>query len=467
MDDQEKARLAQALKARLDVKQGPVPAGIGGRDSARLDLTPFAVAACASNSRVRPHIDEGLGHAERAWDEHAGSLPLMHHPALMTLPLDQAEYACKLAGIIAAAEQAPAARACLGDIVHDGWRRVWQTVHPAGSVSLERFRLAHPAEAGEDPDHELVVLAWYADLCGRPVEDTPLWNDLQQSMLRAAYRVNREAADLTPTRRNQYQAGLRYHDLWYHAVSAGKDVAPDPQRVELVRDLMNHDVTFSPGAADIWHASFSLAGRQADLDDESAVTLLAMLLALCDRRAEETIVEGGVPHAAGVGAESREVGNPPAQLAAAQREVHRLERELRRAGTRLRAREAENSRLMSIVAAKDEVEPEIQYTVHVLEDKVLVAGGHEALARNLQPWLPNGIVIPTNGKESLDPAVLAAARLVVVLTSYISHAFSGKVVGEAHKRDIPVLPLQWRSPKHILQEIERALAAQSGKQHHS
>jgi hypothetical protein len=122
--------------------------------------------------------------------------------------------------------------------------------------------------------------------------------------------------------------------------------------------------------------------------------------------------------------------------------------------------------LLGILAAKEDAEPEIQYTVHPIADKVLVAGGHETLSRNLQPWLPNGIVIPTNGKESLDPAVLTAARLVVVLTSYISHAFSGKVVGEAHKRDIPVLPLQWRSPKHILQEIERALAAQSGQQHH-
>jgi hypothetical protein len=49
---------------------------------------------------------------------------------------------------------------------------------------------------------------------------------------------------------------------------------------------------------------------------------------------------------------------------------------------------------------------------------------------------------------------------VVVLTSYISHAFSGKVINEAHKRDLPVLMLEWRSAKHILQEIDRALAAQ-------
>ena len=113
------------------------------------------------------------------------------------------------------------------------------------------------------------------------------------------------------------------------------------------------------------------------------------------------------------------------------------------------------------------MEPEIQYTVHPIADKVLVAGGHETLSRNLQAWLPNGIFIPTNGKESLDPAVLSTVRLVIVLTSYISHAFSGKVVAEAHKRDVPILPLQWRSSKHILQEVERALAVQSEQQHHT
>ena len=466
MDDQEKARLAQALKARLDADQGPVPVAASGRGKSYLDLTPFAVAACGMNSRVRPHIDEGLRHADRAWDERAGSLPLVHHPALMTLPVGQAEYACKLAGLVAVARQAEAARTCLGDILHDGWRRVWQAPRAGGSVSLERFRQTHPAERHEDPDAELVVLVWYADLCGAPVEDTPLRRELEQSILRTAYRMNLEAAGLNPTRRNQYEAALRYHDLWYGAVSTGKDGALCPERVELVRDLLNRDATFSPGAADVWHASFSLAGRQTDLDDASAITLLAMLLALGERHEEAAAVAGGVPREAGIAAENPESDSFRMQVAAAQREAHRLEGELRRVRARLGARDTEISRLLGILAAKEDAEPEIQYTVHPIADKVLVAGGHETLSRNLQPWLPNGIVIPTNGKESLDPAVLTAARLVVVLTSYISHAFSGKVVGEAHKRDIPVLPLQWRSPKHILQEIERALAAQSGQQHH-
>ena len=124
----------------------------------------------------------------------------MRHPALLTLPLDQAEYACQLGGIVAAARQAEGARTCLGDVLHDGWRRVWQVVRAGGSVSLERFRQTHPAEAGEDPDAELVVLAWYADLCGLPVEDTPLRKDLEQVVLRAGYRANREAAALNATR---------------------------------------------------------------------------------------------------------------------------------------------------------------------------------------------------------------------------------------------------------------------------
>jgi hypothetical protein len=142
------------------------------------------------------------------------------------------------------------------------------------------------------------------------------------------------------------------------------------------------------------------------------------------------------------------------------REAHRLTSELDRARDRLSAREAEISRLLGILSARDEPESEVQYTVRSITERILVAGGHETLSRNLQTWLPNSVCIATNGKEDLDLAVLATTRLVVVLTSYISHSFSGKVINEAHKRDLPVLMLDWRSAKHILQEIDRALAAQ-------
>ncbi|HOV50879.1 MAG TPA: hypothetical protein PLZ61_06015, partial [Candidatus Cryosericum sp.] len=303
MDDQEKARLAKALKTRLDADHGPVPAVAVGGDSAHLDLTPFAVAACASSGRVRPHIDEALGHADRAWDAGAGSLPLVHHPALLTLPLDEAEYACKLAGVVAAARQEEAARTCLGDVLRDGWRRVWQALRAGGSISLERFRQTHPAEPGEDPDPELVVLAWYADLCGVPVEDTPLRKDLEQVVLRTGYRANREAAALNATRRNEYETALRYHDLWYRAVQAGKEGVPLRQRVELVQEFMKGDAALSPGVVAIWHASFSLAERQADLEYTSAVTLLAVLLAFGDRHAETATATGSVRPSAGVAAE--------------------------------------------------------------------------------------------------------------------------------------------------------------------
>jgi hypothetical protein len=142
------------------------------------------------------------------------------------------------------------------------------------------------------------------------------------------------------------------------------------------------------------------------------------------------------------------------------REVHRLTGELDRARERLSAREVEISRLTGILAARGAPEPEVQYTVHSITERILVAGGHETLSRNLQTWLPNSVCIATNGKEDLDPTVLSTTRLVVVLTSYISHSFSGKVIGEAHKRDLPVLMLDWRSAKHILQEIDRTLVAQ-------
>jgi hypothetical protein len=162
----------------------------------------------------------------------------------------------------------------------------------------------------------------------------------------------------------------------------------------------------------------------------------------------------------GTSTDGSELRKARADLVVQLREGHRLTGELDRARERLSAREAEISRLTGILAARGGPEPEVQYTVHAIAERVLVAGGHESLSRNLQTWLPNSVCIATNGKEDLDPAVLSTTRLVVVLTSYISHSFSGKVISEAHKRDLPILMLDWRSAKHILQEIDRSLAAQ-------
>jgi len=464
MDENEKARLAQALKAQLAGGQRHGFAIPAVHPYIRPDLAPFAIAACAVNAHLHRHIDDALRLADPTWDAQAAGSMLVRHPALVTLSIEDAVYACKLVGVSLAAQHDQRARACLGEIMRDGWRRAWQAVSAGEIISLERFRTMHPREQQQEPDAELVVLAWYAGVCGVPVAETPLREALDLSLVKALHRLALAAAEIDPAGRSRYDAALRYDQLWWRATGGDSGDRELATRLSAARDLLRQaaqvNQAVSPGPGDVWQTAFLLAGADAGLDDGTAVSMLAGLFALRQVPVTQSPTAYGPTPLVGAPADGEELRRARADLAVQLRETHRLTGELDRARDRLSTREAEISRLMSILSARDEPEAEVQYTVRSITERVLVAGGHETLSRNLQTWLPNSVCIATNGKEDLDPAVLATARLVVVLTSYISHAFSGKVISEAHKRDLPILMLDWRNAKHILQEIDRALAAQ-------
>src|SRR5664280_1483160 len=454
MDETEKAQLAQALKAQLAGGQRPGPVIPSVRPAIRPDLAPFALAACAANAHLHRHIDDALRLADPTWDVQTAGSMLVRHPALVTLSMEDAPYACRLVGVSLAAQHDQRARACLGEIMRDGWRRAWQTVSAGESISLERFRAMHPREQQQEPDAELVALAWYAGVCGVPVAETPLREALDLSLVKALHRLTLAAAEIDPASRSRYDAALRYDQLWWRATGGDRELATRLRAAgDVLRQVTQVDQCGSPGPGDVWQAAFLLAGTDARLDDGTAVSMLAGVFAL----RQVPVIQPPISHEptplVSAPLDGEELRRARVDLAVQLRETHRLTGELDRARDRLSTREAEISRLMGILSARDEPEPEVQYTVRSITERVLVAGGHETLSRNLQAWLPNSFCIATNGKEDLDPAVLATTRLVVVLTSYISHSFSGKVINEAHKRDLPILMLDWRSAKHILQEI--------------
>jgi hypothetical protein len=464
MDENEKARLAQALKAQLAGGQRPGPVIPSVRPAIRPDLTPFALAACAANAHLHRHIDDALRLADPAWDVQAADTMLLHHPALVTLSVEDAEYACRLVGVSVAAQYDQQARACLGEIMRDGWRRAWQTVNAGDSISLERFRTMHPREQQQEPDAELVVLTWYAGICRVPVVESPLREELDLSLVKALHRLTLAAAEIDPASRSRYDAALRYDQLWWRATGGDSGDRELATRLSAARDVLRQvtqvDQCGSPDPGDVWQAAFLLAGTDARLDDGTAVSMLAGVFALRQMPVVQPPISHEPTPLVSTPLDGEELRRARVDLAVQLRETHRLTGDLDRARDRLSTREAEISRLMGILSARDEPEPEVQYTVRSITERVLVAGGHETLSRNLQAWLPNSVCIATNGKEDLDPAVLATTRLVVVLTSYISHSFSGKVINEVHRRDLPVIMLDWRSAKHILQEIDRALTAQ-------
>ncbi|MCX6083521.1 MAG: hypothetical protein NT102_00935 [Caldiserica bacterium] len=464
MDEKEKARLAQSLKEQLAGGQRPGSLMPSVRPSTQPDITPFALAACAANAHLHRHIDDALRLADPTWDAQAAGSVLMRHPALVTLSMEDTSFACRLVGVSVAAQHDQRARACLGEIMRHGWRRAWQTVSVGESISLERFRAMHPREQQQEPDMELVVLSWYAGVCGVPIAETPLREALDHSLVKALHRLTLAAVEIDPASRSRYDAALRYDQLWWRVTREDGGESDLTIRLSAARDLLRQvgqvDQAVSPGPGDVWQAAFLLAGADAKLDDGTTVSMLAGLFALRQVSLTQSPISYEPAPSVGAPADGEELRKARADLVVQLREAHRLTSELDRARDRLSAREAEISRLLGILSARDEPESEVQYTVRSITERILVAGGHETLSRNLQTWLPNSVCIATNGKEDLDLAVLATTRLVVVLTSYISHSFSGKVINEAHKRDLPVLMLDWRSAKHILQEIDRALAAQ-------
>jgi hypothetical protein len=465
VDEAEKERLAQALKGQLAGAKRMGPSVAPVRPPVSPDVTPFAIAACAANPHLHRHIDEALREADPAWDALASGSTLLRHAALTTLSTDEAVYAYRLAGVVLAAAHDLRAHACLEEVVRHGWRRVWQTVSAGESISLERLRELHPGKHLQGLDVELVVLVWYAGVCGVPVAESPVCEALDMSLVRELHHLATTAADVDPAGRSRYNAALRYVCAWRRATHGDSSEQELAARLAGARDVVRQatqmsDAT-SPVQGDVWQAALLLAGADTELDDGTAVSMLAGLFAMRHGSVTEAPVQARSVSADDVEARDEELRRVRADLTLQQREAHRLAGELDRARERLSGREAEISRLMGILSARDEPELEVQYAVRTISERVLVAGGHETLSRNLQAWLPDSVCIATNGKENLDPSVLAGVRLVVVLTSYISHSFSGKVINEAHKRDVPLLLLDWRSAKHILQEIDRALTAQN------
>ncbi|MHB8070507.1 MAG: hypothetical protein ACYDHF_00945 [Candidatus Cryosericum sp.] len=464
MDETEKERLAQALKGHFTGTGRSVPTLAPVHPAVSPDIAPFAIAACVATPHLRQHIDDALRDTDPGWDELAASSALIRHPALLILPTEEAVSAYRLAGVVVASADDLQARACLDEVIRHGWHRVWQTVNGGESISLERFRELHPGDGQQGLDVELVVLVWYAGVRGIPVTESPAREALTMSLVRELHRATVSAAATDKADRSRYDSVIRYASAWHRATYGDTGDHELATRLADAREVLKQ-VTHAPEEtpptqSDIWQSALLLAGANPGLDDGTAVSMLAGLHALRRGSAAKVPVQTTSVSMEEVRASDGKLHLVQSELAAEQREVHRLAGELARARDRLSARDAENSRLMGILAARAEPEPEVQYAVRTINERVLVAGGHETLSRNLQTWLPNSVCISTNGKEDLDRAVLAGVRLVVVLTSYISHSFSGKVIGEAHKRDLPVLLLDWRSAKHILQEIDRALSAQ-------
>jgi len=293
MDEKDKARLAQALKGQLSEVKRPGPVIPAARSLVRPDLTPFALAACAANVHLHHHIDEALRHAEPVWNAQVAGSMLVQHPALMTLPAEEASYAFRLVGVMMAAEHGRQAQSCLGEIVRDGWRRAWQTVTCGENISLERFRAMHPSKARQEPDVEALILTWYAGIRGVMVAESPM-RELDQSLIKELHRLTVEAAEIDPASRSRYLAALRYGHAWWQATAGDSGGEALAIRLNAARDIVSRvthvENTDFPASGDIWSTAFLLAAVDPELDDGTAVSMLVGLSALHHQHAAPSVV---------------------------------------------------------------------------------------------------------------------------------------------------------------------------------
>ena len=163
------------------------------------------------------------------------------------LSAEDAVYACRLVGVSIAAQHDQRARACLGEIMRDGWRRAWQTVSAGDSISLERFREMHPVEQQQELDRELVVLTWYAGICGVQVVETPMREALDHSLVKALHRLTLAMAEIDPASRSRYDAALRYDHVWWRAASGDAGDQALAMRLSAARDILRAGNAGGPG----------------------------------------------------------------------------------------------------------------------------------------------------------------------------------------------------------------------------
>jgi hypothetical protein len=75
--------------------------------------------------------------------------------------------------------------------------------------------------------------------------------------------------------------------------------------------------------------------------------------------------------------------------------------------------------------------------------------------------MPEAAFVPEDGASALDLSVVSGCRMVVVLTSHVSHALADKVADEARRQGVPVVLVGWSNAQRIVSAVQQALSSRS------
>ncbi|MFA4932149.1 MAG: hypothetical protein WC625_04555 [Caldisericia bacterium] len=441
--------------------------------TAVIDLVSAVLFSFASNPATYRRVEALYQRDAQRFGLLASKSPLLGHPLFGRLTGIAAATARHLLGLFVYESVDPAFASSVDRLVERSWHRAWTWVANHERVNVGDFMAANhiPPRTRDELDAECVVLVWQAGRVGRTIVPSPELQALRDSLLSwsvlMALESMRPASPPPPVPHRD--AASYFGAVWSRVVGQGSvgDFARVGARVmELANALLQEQVvSLSSADSDLVQAACdTLAGRAPRSGDEEAALALAWLVAM-----------GQVSRAAHEGDRVEELGAQVQQLREALKtEEHRvaqfaatvtaLERSLRQTNAELASERARVQRRdAEIMGLREQADATARRNVpqdkavSSVEERLLVAGGSQALARRLAAWMPRASFTTEDQMTSLDASMLHGCAAAVILTSHISHAMADAVAAEARRQGIPVILVGWSNTSRIARAVREAL----------
>lgn len=438
-----------------------------------IDLIPAVLFSFASNPGTYRRVDTIYRRDAQRFGSLASKSPLVGHPLFGRLTGIAAATARHLLGLLVYESVDPAFASIVDTLVERSWHHVWTWVANHDQVNVGEFMGANriPPRTRDELDAECVVLVWQARRMRRRIVATTELQALHDSLLSWSVLMaleNIRPASPPPTV-PQRDATTYFTTVWSRVID--KDPVDDLARVGArVTELVNaffqdQPITLVSADAGLVHAACDTLARVAPRSgDEEAALTLAWLVALGQEfraahtadRTEATAKRVQQLQEA-LSMEEARAADLAASMTILERKLRQTNAELLSEQERVQRRDAEIMELREQAGAAVRRHIPPGTTVSPVEERLLVAGGSQALARRLAVWMPRSSFVTEDQETSFDALMLHGCVATVILTSHISHAMADAIAGEAKRQGVPIILIGWSNTTRIVRAVREAL----------
>ncbi len=438
-----------------------------------LDLLPAVLFSFASNPATYRRVDALYRVDAHRYGSLASQSPLAGHPMFSRLSGIAAAAARHLLGLLIYETIDPGFASAIDGLIRQSWHRPWQWVANHDVVNLDDYMNAGriPSRDRGDLDAEMVILVWQARRASRGIASTPALQAFRESLLSWSVLIALEGMRPSepPPPVSQRDAATYFESIWSRMTGEGasKELARVLSRVTRLATALPHMDDIEPASADarLVHVACDVLARlEPRMGDADAALSLAWLAALMQAsqsaHADATIQTmrsdvHRLEQAAEL--ERRHAAESAASLASSERALRQLSADLADEQSRVQRRDAEIMELRDRIERMSEKDHAASVPVCPVTERMLVAGGSQALARRLAEWMPQAVFVPEDSAAALDLSVVNGCRAVVVLTSHISHVLAATVADEARRQGIPIVLVGWSNTQRIVSAVQQAL----------